>query len=285
MRKFCFIFVLISLSFAIGEVSFAKLDPKFRKVFPEFVQNLCASTIDYELGDPTKLKSVRERTAEFESHRLKYHGTIECLLNQAIKGRIVSTNEEIVEFFGRDVEHPDFDFKNFEKPDQSCEDGMFERVIDEQKDIRRLNVNLATHKIEPITTCIGTDLKIEEDIYSSCRVAEMLLTELCGYQNYLEAKLADDPTLLVETDDERRMDTIFNGKAIEMEKFIEMEKIQSRKALHNTILFYQQFEQNYRRHAWLVAISEGLDKVSTRWAYFRDKIFRTFPDKFIDHSL
>jgi len=285
VRKFCFFLAFVSLSFSIGGVAFAKLDPKFRKEFPSFVENLCASTVPYDLGEIDSDKIWELRLIEFEKHKYEYDNTINCLFNQAIVERIKSTNREVVEFFGRDITHPDFEFQEFEKDESEfCDKNLLQRTLDGQQNIRLRNENLVTENFEPTTVCVADEFEGGKDPYSSCRIAEMMLTELCGYQNYLLAKREDDHTLLGNTG-ERRGLLELNKDATAMKEYLDREQIRSRKAMHSAILFYQQFEQNYRRHAWLIGIHEGLGEVGKRIAFFHDKIFNTFPAKFIDHSI
>jgi hypothetical protein len=282
VRKFCLFLAFLSLSFSIGGIAFAKLDPKFRKEFPEFVENLCASTVEYDLGELDSTKRAEEREGEFRKHKNEYDNTVNCLFNRAIVKRITSTNREVEEFFGRKITHPDFEFKEFEEEEKFCNKNLLRKTIQKQQRIREKNKNLATGKFEPVTMCMADEFEGGKDVYSSCRISEMMLSELCGYQNYLLAKREDDHTLLGDTKGRTLME--IEAESNEIKDYLDIEQIRSRKAMHNAILFYQQFEQNYRRHAWLIGIQEGLRDVGKRLSFFHDKIFNTFPTKFIDHE-
>lgn len=283
MRKIFLFLAFATISFSLGSVAFAKLYPAFRKEFPEFVENLCSSTLPYDLGkiDPSVRADKREE--EFQTHKDNYDNTVSCLLDRAIVERIKSTNEEVEEFFGRDISHPDFDFVDFEEEREFCDKDLVDKTLDKQQNLRLKNENIATNNFEPTTACIAEEFEGGKDPYSSCRIAEMMLSELCAYQNYLLAKREDDLTLIGKTGSKTFAEVEEEVRG--MKDYLDIEQIRSRKAMHNAILFYNQFEQNYRRHAWLIGIHEGLEDVVLRLSAFRDKIMNTWPAKFIDASI
>ena len=283
MRKLCLFLAFVTVSFSIGSVAFAKLYPAFRKEFPEFVENLCSSTLPYDLGEIDASKRADEREDEFRTHKIEYDNAMSCLMDRAIVERIKSTNQAVEEFFGREISHPDFDFEDFEEDREYCDKDLLKNTLDGQQNLRLKNENIATNNFEPTTACIADEFEGGKDPYSSCRIAEMLLSELCGYQNYLLAKREDDHTLLGKTGSKTFIEIEAEERA--MKKYLDIEQVRSRKAMHNAILFYSQFEQQYRRHAWLIGIHEGLTDVRIRLSAFRDKIMNTFPAKFIDASI
>ncbi len=275
MRKFSLFLVFFSLSLSIGGVVFAKLDSTFRKQFPEFVENLCASSVKYDLGKIKSQKYFDEYENEILKHKLDYDIAIDCLFNQAMVGRITTTNRAIEKFFGRKITHPDFSFKKFSKKEKTCKDGFFEKTLQKQT---ALKAN--SDYWESSETRCDPDYFPKEDEYkySACRVSEMLLAELCGYQNYLEAKMLDDHVGIVK----EGTFSALEKRSSDLNIFLESEQERSRKAMINAILFYAEFEHNYQRHAWFVAINEGLEGVAKGLSFLRDKIYSTFPTKFID---
>jgi|GEM_PF-4906525 hypothetical protein len=260
----------------MGGVSFAKLDPTFRKEFPDFIKNVCASSLEYDLKEINSKKSFRKYEKEVRDHKQDYDNAINCLYNQAIEGRITTTNAAIQKIFGtKKISHNDFSFEEFKKKEKYCKEGFFEEVLQKQKSLKANSKYWETSE----SVCEPEYFPREDEYkYSSCQVTEMLLAELCGYQHYLEAKMLDDHVGLTGGRNLRYIDDVSDDLNIALEH----EQERSRKALKNALLFYAEFEHNYQRHAWLVAINEGLEGVAKRIAFFRDKIYSTFPTKFID---
>lgn len=249
----------------------AALDASFKEAFPDVIQNLCASSIEYDLMDTESGETFEEKVAAFEKKRWEYHQKINCILNEATAGAMQSVNTLVEKEAGNR-------FLSLDTPPEVSEEcqGVFAETQAVQENLRRSNDR-------PRTSCDPTGENPNLQLpYSSCRVAEMMLTEWCGYQKYLWAKKKDD-TAFLETGSRLKKFSDLAGELNPLDDFLAHEFDKSRRTLQDIIFFYQEFEQNYRLHAWLRAIHPALRITNNTIARIRG-VINTFPTKFINQQ-
>jgi hypothetical protein len=262
VKKSVFVF-LCSVILPCGSSVFAELDNDFRSAFPELLKNLCYSTVDYDLD------------RSFEIVRSEYHHTQNCLFDDALYQTTKRISKEIeTKTSGQGNEGLAL------APQYST----LGNTCDKASEIRRLQ------EANGLRTRCGIFAPSEKNSYgtitqpySACRVGEMALQEWCGYQKYLWAKIRDEETFFSEKERETMTYDDWKKKTDTLRKQYRYESRKSREGLLTMIDFYQEFEQNYRFHAWLMAIENKLKQSRTLWGKMR-AIFALFPEKFINAS-
>jgi len=249
----------------------AELDASFREAFPDLIQNLCASSIRYDLTDTDEGVDFEKKIEIFERKRLEYHQKINCILNEAMSATMEVVNSTVE----AEAENRFLALDTPLEVPQECQ-GVFAQTQAFQENMRRANNR-------PRTACDpnGENPNLQLP-YSACRVAEMMLTEWCGYQKYLWAKRKDDTSFL-ETSSRLKTFSDLAQELNALEDFLTHELEKSRQALNDTIFFYQKFEQNYRLHSWLRAIHPALRLANQSIARIRG-VINTFPTKFINQQ-
>ncbi|MCF7830909.1 hypothetical protein K9M41_02860 [Candidatus Gracilibacteria bacterium] len=256
MRKFISVLVLVGYYIIICQTALAKVDENFRKGFPELVKNLCASTIDFDLDN------------DFASTKDIFHYRVNCLFNDAMTESVKGINKEVTDIFGAELWALDA------PPEERAEcQGMLNETQGIQQNIRLQN------DLPPTICDITDEYDTVKVSYSACRVAETVWSEWCGYQKYLWAKKKDDQSLF-KTKAGQTLEDLGTAQNTLVEE-INQETDKTHQALLDTIFFYQTFEQDYRLHAWLVSIKQGLYLANSKIEVLQ-WIIKTWPDKFIN---
>jgi len=263
--KKLYIFLVLFLFPCVG---FARLDKNFEKNFPDIIIKYCQSTIDYTLD------------RKFETVKEEFHETINCTINDAIS----TQGNNIAQKVKNHVANA-WPITALEIPEkftsQSC---SAKEMQDKSKKMK--SIPSSCGDIERRET-------IEED-YSACRIGEQILREWCGYQKFLWAKSNHDES----TGEWIRKLTTDQKKYLSMEKadnsalgylqlkekyqeLLDTEYKKTQQAIVDTIFFYQKYEQNYRLHAWFIAVREGLKKTNQLLTSFRETM-NIYPLKFIN---
>jgi len=254
VRKFISVLVLVGHSIIICQTALAKVDESFRKGFPALVTNLCASSIDFNLDQ------------DFESAKSVFHYKINCLLNDAMAESVKGINKEVSDTFGAKLWGLD------SPPEERAEcQGMLNETQGLQQNIRLQN------DLPPTVCDINDEYETVKVSYSACRVAETVLSEWCAYQKYLWAKKKDDESLF-KTKSGQTLGELEKGQT-NLKASIQEELEKTHQVLLDTLYFYQTFEQDYRFHAWLIAIKQGLYLASAKTSMLQ-LIMKTWPTKF-----
>ena len=263
------IFLFLGL-LPVGHV-FAALDEDFKTAFPDLVQNLCASTVRYDLESSSPDATFEDREARFEAKKNEYHTKINCIFNEAMAGLMEETNKSM-----KDLSQSRFLWlRNFPPVSKECK-GVFSDTQVQQEGLRR-------SRNRPRTVCdTGGESKSVEAPYSACHITEMVMSEWCGYQKYLWAKKQDDTAFLETSSKVKSISDLFN-EVSPMEDAVDQELQKSHQTLLDALFFYRHFEQNYRFHAWLETIKPAVQLISNKLALIRG-VINTFPEKFINQQ-
>lgn len=241
-----------------GNVS-AELDKTFREEFPQLMQDLCYSTIDYSLDRP------------FEEVQEEYHQTVNCIFDDALyqgSKKVADTIQK--ELSGKKTQ--------LQKPPQNNECRSLASQVRQQQEARGLRTQCVPSKNSPQSS---SEFQTVKDAYSSCRVGETVLVEWCGYQKYLWGKIRDDASFSQEFGDQISTPREWNVLFAQQKNIYEHEMEKARRGLLDTILFYQKYEQAYRTHAWLRAIYTKLQENKELLQDLRS-VFDLYPEKFIN---
>ncbi len=284
----------------IGGISFvhADLDKKFRKNFSQLNSDLCQSLMDYDITDQVLVPDETENWY-WIGKSLEFHDRVNCFLNRSMS--------EMVEYYKVDEAeaHPDGYGKVLSSLDT---------VEADESTCREDYLQAGQERKQFHTECPdGYD-----ESFSSCRVAETLLNEWCGYHFFLENKIQDEQSFLdniwyprgsdaqeeLKQGDKKSLkewnptyaalEAIFNPPAgdqksaqpqlsAQAKTLYQMEIDRTETALLDTIEWYRRFEQNYRVHVWMEAELKKLKDIQAQMQTLRGS-YATYPTKFINAS-
>jgi hypothetical protein len=272
-RDFVLITGLIALIFIPYNEVNAQLNDEVRKNFSKRTAELCFNSINYSVDDIDGFELVEtgkgddlEQKWECSSGKCQeYKTTINCLFDDAFEQTVNKTNAEIKEYTNDK-------YKNLK-----------DTKLSKGKDCSILTLTNIQEQQEALkfkTSCEGKELSKP---YSACRVTETILNELCGYNNFLEAKAQDYLSFSNENEKITRSSTKSMSEFKAKKKLYRREIEKTQKSFLSTVYLYKNFIHNYQKHAWLVAIKTKLETPRRFWQKIRRAI-ETFPAKFKDAS-
>ena len=238
----------------------AQLDKNFRENFTQISQQQCSNSISYKVDDEVGFEKNEENVWECSGGKCKeYQTVVNCLFNDAFESAVNKTNDEIKDYTGVNFSELHDAQINTEK---ECEPFILQSIQQKQESLKFTS------------DCDGEDLG---KFYSTCRVTETILNELCGYQNFLTAKSSDQKSFGIEEKkyDSPRQNTDFTEKSDQY--LLEMGKAQQ--SFIETSTLYKNFIHNYRIHSWLVVIKSKLNSIKEDWGKIHMAL-ETFPSKF-----
>ena len=255
------IFALItSLGFILpnSPVTFAAatdLDPLLRENFSDMIDQLCHSSLTYNMGQP------------FLENKERYQKTMNCLFNDAMQRSVNEMNADFRPILKSIIRYAS---------NRQLEDVSFDASFC----VGLENIQTKQRSKQYETTCDAPDNPTVMKPYAACRVSETALNELCAYEEYLEWKMLDYQSFRNEFDEEMGSNQFKSMEMWEREKNQhKKELILVKKTLDEMLYRYQKWEQNYRMHMWFVAIIEGLKQTRDLLTELR-KAIDVFPTKF-----
>ena len=241
---------------------FAELPENLRKNFSDFVADLCFSSQKFNLDE------------KFLDAKKNFQREIDGIFSDAFGGAINKINEKNFSDFAKKIKISDFE--NWQKLDFGAEN--LQRAQSAQK-------NSAGEKF--VSSCAIADP------FSSCRVAETVLNEFCGYRTFLWAKIRDDESFSAEIEqeftekNEAEKFSLFEFRAkkfSERQKNYENEIKKTRRAILDTLFLYKNFAQNYELQTQMLIFLSQLDAVESQFLRPALEAFQTFRAKFENSS-
>ena len=291
-------FLVVFLLGLVGGNSFvhADLDKKFRKNFSTILEKTCLSLIDYSADDQVLIPD-KEASWYWIGKSLEFHDRVNCFLNRSMS---------------KMVEH--YKLKEAESPDGYRKSLPLPTVEPDEESCRELELQQGQEGKGFHSECPAE----YSEPFSSCRVAETLLNEWCGYHFFLLNKQSDNQSFLKNIWYKRdsldsakskkgkkkslkewnptyaALETVFNPPVGnqktaqsqmtgQVQTLYQMEIDRTERALLDTLEWYRRFEQNYRVHVWMIAEFKKLQDIQKQMQTIRGS-YATYPTKFINAS-
>lgn len=278
IQKLCAGFLTVAL--LLPSVANADLDPVFRENFQPWVEELCHAGIEYELDDRV-WDWLDPETGEVveEGKSTEYHRLMNCLFNDAMA---VST-AEIKELVEKNHKNDLPQLQVFElSPEQK------EKCVDPELGTKlelEFIIEMQRHDTfdpENDSRCKGND--VVKQSYSACRVQEVALRELCGYQQFLLAKSRDFKSFPKE--DRLGLSVVQDAVYWQTDRAVAImdEAERSEETVQAMFILYKNFVQKYRQHAWLVAVQQQVWSARAKLHRLKNAI-ETFADKFCNAAI
>jgi hypothetical protein len=247
----------------------ADLDKNFRENFSTITEKQCFNSIKYSVDDIVGFENTAEELYKWECVSGKceeYKTLITCLFDDAFEQVVNVSNKKAKDYLNfKFSELRDTDINNKDK----CVPLALKNIQEKQS-----NLGFKTDCLDGFST----------QSYSACRVTETVLNEMCGYHNFLTAKINDYKSfhneelgythVIVD-----KKEGSFEDKVAEYKKEID----KSKRAFLDTSALYNNFVHKYRVHTWITAIRLRLKYFKDKWLDVSNAI-ETFPGKFIDAS-
>ncbi len=239
---------------------------ELRTAYSDNIKEICHASVEYDLD------------MQFENYegedgaKTKYNKTMECLFESSFVRATNDMNKDFNEKFFQNKQGM-FDFvgdETYKTEDLDKPSDCSEKEIDDIFEAQVENGYKTLCKVD------GRKSTVEE-VYSSCRVAEVAFNEFCAYQEYLLWKQTDE-TIRKESDTSSRtafFQTDWNQRVYEYNKEIDI----SYTVLLETLEQFHTYAQNYRMHLWEKVIDNALIVTRTKIGLIKDAIDK-WPVKF-----
>ncbi len=241
-----------------------------RNTYTENIKQMCHASVEYNLDLPFDSTD----NEDYNTAKFKYNETMECLFESAFTEATNRMNKDFNDKFFKQI----FDFKNSDKVYQTKDldkpTNCKEKGIDDLFEAQVENGYKTLCKID------GRKSTVEE-IYSSCRVAEVAFNEFCAYQEYLLWKQTDE-TIRKESkviSKESHFLNVFNKK-VEYDNEIDL----SYRILFQTLEQFHTYVQNYRLHLWEKVIEDALIVTKRKFGLIKEAIYK-WPIKFHNSAI
>lgn len=294
-----FLFVGLNLSFATppldsdfidfddledAGITLTPIPDTFRSEFAKATQELCFSTIHYDLD-----RRYQEDEEDILGVHDEFHTFMNCLFNDAFS-EVTYTVFDDVHRRAKDHKAIDVSDRVTQANKETFEDDRcFFRDKEGKKTDTKITVSSLHGRIKGLgfqTQCGAADKAetVKDHAYSSCQLGELVWNEYCGYQKYLWAKMKDDKTFQTEFEmkyahNERSSPKDWTDVAQKEQTLYFQDLQQTKRALLDTLFLYQKFEQNFRLHVWFNIIYRKLEDINNLLIILRET-FETYPTKF-----
>lgn len=265
MKKIIFVFGLFLLA-GIAPAH-AELPSKVRDNFSDIVKEYCHSTVFYNIEDVLGTWDGEKWSEEGKAY--EFHKTVGCIFDSAL--------QELTEQSKFDVQGA----KSSQKPGETVSVKVFiPTETCQQQFLSLIQQGQETNGFESL--CKDYEVDELKQSYSSCRVAETVLQEWCGYDLFLSAKIKDEKSFyerqyFVSRDE-------MAARFVEEKERLEEERIYAEKTVMDTLQWYQETESATRQSVWIVALIEELESIQRDWGKLRSAL-GTFVDKFLNASI
>jgi len=265
--------ILLVLGFSlIGVIApvYANLPEKVRDNLSDIIKDYCHSSIEYSIEDRmgTWDADNKKWTEEEGGKAYEFHKTLGCILDSALQ-ELTEEEKRIVENAfgsGRAVTPP---IKTFS--------------IGEDCDSIRLKLRQQKQGTNGFESKCKSKIREISRSYSTCKVAETVLQEWCGYDMFLYTKQQDEESFF----DRYPLAATYNEGVASFrneQNRIEEERARVERTVFAVIDWYQQTEAAVTHDSWLVVIKQQLMEINKQWVMMRLAL-GTFVDKFLNASV
>lgn len=266
MKKIGFVLGLLF----VGGIAptYAELPSKMRDNFSDIVKEYCHSTVSYDIKDV--LGTWDGEVWSEEGKAYEFHKTVGCVFDSALQELTEQSKFEVqaAKSFGsgggKNVSVEVF------VPTGNCQPQFLSLTQQEQE----------TNGFESL--CKDYEVDELKQAYSSCRVAETVLQEWCGYDLFLFAKAQDEASFYKQNIflSREEMSSQFRAEKYRLEE----ERVRAEQAVMDTLQWYEETESATRQSVWIVALTEQLDFIQREWGTLRSAL-GTFVDKFLNAAI